>query len=166
MNRAPPTSRSCPHPPAKAQCGDMQMCGNACENVQICWAGGGAYLYSQHLGGRGRQISEFKTSLVYRVSSRTASVTQRNPVSKNKTKIMWKFIKIHAGPHWPSHSSTGQALSLKSSVISWKTRIYCHLIFMWLGVPGLAYWSQNIWLPFLTELPNLFTWDSILQNLT
>jgi hypothetical protein len=37
--------------------------------------------------GRGRQISEFKASLVYRVSSRTARVTQRNPVSKtNKQK--------------------------------------------------------------------------------
>jgi hypothetical protein len=36
------------------------------------------------LGGRGRQISEFKASLVYRVSSRTARTTQRNPVSKNK----------------------------------------------------------------------------------
>jgi hypothetical protein len=37
------------------------------------------------LGGRGRQISEFEASLVYRVSSRTAKATQRNPVSKNKT---------------------------------------------------------------------------------
>jgi hypothetical protein len=38
------------------------------------------------LGGRGRQISEFKASLVYRVSSRTARATQRNPVSKKETK--------------------------------------------------------------------------------
>jgi hypothetical protein len=38
------------------------------------------------LGGRGRRISEFEASLVYRVSSRTARATQRNPVSKNKTK--------------------------------------------------------------------------------
>jgi hypothetical protein len=36
------------------------------------------------LGGRDRQISEFKASLVYRVSSRTARATQRNPVLKNK----------------------------------------------------------------------------------
>jgi hypothetical protein len=36
------------------------------------------------LGGRGRQISEFKASLVYRVSSRTARATQRNPASKNQ----------------------------------------------------------------------------------
>jgi hypothetical protein len=48
---------------------------------------GGARLYSQHSGGRGRQISEFKASLVYKVSSRTARAIQRNPVSKkNKTK--------------------------------------------------------------------------------
>jgi hypothetical protein len=36
------------------------------------------------LGGRGRHISEFEVILVYRVSSRTARATQRNPVSKNK----------------------------------------------------------------------------------
>jgi hypothetical protein len=38
------------------------------------------------LGGRGRQISEFEASLVYRVSSRTARATQRNPVLKNRKK--------------------------------------------------------------------------------
>jgi hypothetical protein len=38
------------------------------------------------LGGRGRWISEFKASLVYRVSSRTARATQRNPVSKKQNK--------------------------------------------------------------------------------
>jgi hypothetical protein len=38
------------------------------------------------LGGRGRKISEFEDSLVYKVSSRTHRATQRNPVSKNKTK--------------------------------------------------------------------------------
>jgi hypothetical protein len=37
------------------------------------------------LRGRGRQISEFETSLVYRVSSRIARATQRNPVSKKQT---------------------------------------------------------------------------------
>jgi hypothetical protein len=36
------------------------------------------------LGGRGRRISKFEASLVYRVSSRTARATQRNPVSKNQ----------------------------------------------------------------------------------
>jgi hypothetical protein len=38
------------------------------------------------LGGRGRQISEFEASLVYKVSSRTARAIQRNPVSKTKIK--------------------------------------------------------------------------------
>jgi hypothetical protein len=38
------------------------------------------------LGSRGRWISEFEASLVYRVSSRTARATQRNPVLKNKNK--------------------------------------------------------------------------------
>jgi hypothetical protein len=38
------------------------------------------------LGGRGRRISEFEASLVYKVISRTIRATQRNPVSKNKTK--------------------------------------------------------------------------------
>jgi hypothetical protein len=41
------------------------------------------------VGGRGRRISKFEASLVYRVSSRTAKATQRNPVSdkkKQKTK--------------------------------------------------------------------------------
>jgi hypothetical protein len=32
------------------------------------------------------RISEFEASLVYRVSSRTARATQRNPVSKNQKK--------------------------------------------------------------------------------
>jgi hypothetical protein len=35
-----------------------------------------------HLGGRGRRISEFKASLVYKVSSRTA----RETLSKKKKK--------------------------------------------------------------------------------
>jgi hypothetical protein len=41
------------------------------------------------LEGRGRWISKFEASQVYRVSSRTARATQRNPVlkkTKNKNK--------------------------------------------------------------------------------
>jgi ABC-type nickel/cobalt efflux system permease component RcnA len=50
------------------------------------------------LGGRGRRISEFKASLVYRVSSRTARAAQRktNKTKQNKTKQTKKaksFIK-------------------------------------------------------------------------
>jgi hypothetical protein len=41
--------------------------------------------YKNYLqGGRGRRISEFEASLVYKVSSRTARTTLRKPVSKNK----------------------------------------------------------------------------------
>jgi hypothetical protein len=36
------------------------------------------------LRGRGRQIFEFKASLLYRVSSRTAKATQKNPISKKQ----------------------------------------------------------------------------------
>jgi hypothetical protein len=45
------------------------------------------------LGGRSRQISEFEASLVYRVSSRTARATQRNPVSKKQNKKKQKTKK-------------------------------------------------------------------------
>ena len=44
---------------------------------------GDTLLSSQYLGGRGRQISEFQASLVYRVSSR--------PVGKyRKQNLSWK----------------------------------------------------------------------------
>jgi hypothetical protein len=51
---------------------------------------GGALISSQYSGGRGRQISEFEVSLVYRVSSRIARAIQRNPVLKNKNKTKQK----------------------------------------------------------------------------
>ena len=38
------------------------------------------------MSGRGKQISEFETSLVYKVSARTARAIQTNPVSKNQPK--------------------------------------------------------------------------------
>jgi hypothetical protein len=44
------------------------------------------FLFIWHSGGRGRRISEFEASLVYKVSSRTAGAIQRNTVSKNKNK--------------------------------------------------------------------------------
>jgi hypothetical protein len=47
------------------------------------WSGGGTNLYSQHSGGRDRQISDFEASLVYKVSSPMSRATQRNPISEN-----------------------------------------------------------------------------------
>jgi hypothetical protein len=44
------------------------------------------------LGGRSRGISEFKASLVYKVSSRTVRATQRNPVSKKKKIYIYIYI--------------------------------------------------------------------------
>jgi hypothetical protein len=58
---------------------------------------GGACLKSQHLGGRGRRISEFEVNLVYRVSSRTARAIQRNLVSKKK-KQKRKLLKCWKRP--------------------------------------------------------------------
>jgi hypothetical protein len=48
------------------------------------------------LGGRGRRISEFEVSLVYRVSSRTARATQRNPVSKTKQNKKYLLTTVTA----------------------------------------------------------------------
>jgi hypothetical protein len=57
---------------------------------------GGGGTQSQHSGGRGRQICELEASLTYRVSSRTARATQRNPVLKKQN-----LLKIRA---WAQHS--------------------------------------------------------------
>ena len=46
---------------------------------------------------RGRRISEFGASLVYKVDSRTARATQGNHVSKNKTKQTNKQTKRNPG---------------------------------------------------------------------
>ena len=46
------------------------------EKINTNQGDSGAY----HSGGRDRQISEFKASMVYRVNSRTARATQRNPI--------------------------------------------------------------------------------------
>jgi hypothetical protein len=48
------------------------------------------------LRGRGRWISEFEAILVYRVSSRTARATQRNPVLKKLEKKRKKEWRKHA----------------------------------------------------------------------
>jgi hypothetical protein len=45
------------------------------------------------LGGRGRRISEFEASLVYKVSSGTTRAPQRNPDLKNKQTNKQKTTK-------------------------------------------------------------------------
>jgi hypothetical protein len=51
------------------------------------------------LGGRGRWISEFEASLVYRVSSRTARAIQRKPVleKQKKKKKEYIFLPVDCG---------------------------------------------------------------------
>jgi hypothetical protein len=49
---------------------------------------------------RGRQISEFEASLVYKERSRTARAIQRNPVSKNKNKQTKKKSCLVTGGDW------------------------------------------------------------------
>jgi hypothetical protein len=61
------------------------------------------------LGGRSRQISEFKAGLVYRVSSRTARTAQKNPVSKNKTKQKKKPGVVACVPLIPALGRQRQA---------------------------------------------------------
>jgi hypothetical protein len=63
------------------------------------------------LGGRGRRISEFKASLVYKVSSRTARATQRNPVSKNqKKKKEMVSPDLNIVEYFKSHLGLGMAV--------------------------------------------------------
>jgi hypothetical protein len=50
--------------------------------------------------GRGRLISEFEASLVYRVSSRTARATERNSVSKKQAKQNKTENKQMKEPSW------------------------------------------------------------------
>jgi hypothetical protein len=67
------------------------------------------------LGGRGRRISEFEASLVYRVSYRTARATQRNPVleKKEKRKSLTPYFDV-----WPSTASKIQAWSYSSVTLA------------------------------------------------
>jgi hypothetical protein len=51
------------------------------------------------LGRQRQRISEFKDSLVYRVSFRTARATQRNPVSKSQKKKKKKTKKTNLHGH-------------------------------------------------------------------
>jgi hypothetical protein len=51
------------------------------------------------LGGRGRRISEFKVSLVYKVSSRTARATEKPCLEKPKNKTKQK-VTVTAEKGW------------------------------------------------------------------
>jgi hypothetical protein len=68
------------------------------------------------LGGRDRWISEFEASLVYRVSSRTAKATQRNPVSKpNQTKPNKQTKKQQQKPQTKKTKTTNKQNKTKQT---------------------------------------------------
>jgi hypothetical protein len=101
-----------------------------------------AHLSSQHLEGRGRLISEFEASLVYKVSSRTARATQGNLVSEKKANvckclgiIYFKLYNIFCcvqldqqekRNHWFFLKQFTQAASLFKSPAPWGTSIFIH----------------------------------------
>ena len=62
------------------------------------------------MGGTGRWISEFTASLVYRVSSRTARDTQRNPVSKKPKPTNKQTNKTNNNPPLHSKNNSHQAV--------------------------------------------------------
>jgi hypothetical protein len=66
-----------------ALCNPLAQCGLVLSGTLVSWRTLAGGLRPRHSGGRGRWISEFQDSLVYKVSSRTAWAIQRNPVSKN-----------------------------------------------------------------------------------
>jgi hypothetical protein len=70
------------------------------------------------LGGRGRWISEFEASLVYRVSSRTARDTQRNPALKNQKKERKKKKEKKRSPEAGEMAQWLRALTALPEVLS------------------------------------------------
>ena len=69
-----------------------------------------------NLGGRGRQISELEASLSFRVSSRTARATQRNPVLK-KPKLTDPTNKHKERNYQTNNSTIKQFYSRSSSIV-------------------------------------------------
>ena len=61
---------------------------NKCK-IQCHIGCGHTYLYSQHSGGRGRQISEFMSGLVYIVGSRSEGLPCLKKMSGTVMQCMW-----------------------------------------------------------------------------
>jgi hypothetical protein len=104
------------------------------------------------LGGRGRWISEFQASLVYRVSSRTARVTQRNPVSKNKNKNKNKQTKLYIeskGATAQRHVTTYENPQRLASNGTPLTQSLGHLLI------SIALWQEMFLLLFSTTICSL-----------
>jgi hypothetical protein len=97
------------------------------------------------LGGRGRWISEFEASLVYRVSSRTARATQGNPVSKNqeKKKKKKKKNKKRKG-NGKSQKGNGGELKVEPLVCLTKARDpLCHRLYRTFQKYQVEWWTRD-----------------------
>jgi hypothetical protein len=89
------------------------------------------------LGGRGRRISEFEASLVYRVSSRTARATEKPclKTTKNKKQQQQKFparqvdlcVSVYFRSIWSTQSIPGQP-KLHREALSGKTKQNMYLL--------------------------------------
>ena len=76
-------------------------------------------LQSQHLGGRGKWILEFKTSIIYRMSSRMARAAQINLVLGGKRIIETIFIFT---AYFSMNQVQFSQYSLTHAIIQCKTR--------------------------------------------
>jgi hypothetical protein len=82
------------------------------------------------LGGRGRQISEFKASLVYRVSSRTPKALQRNPVLEKQKQTNKKDIfkeSCSSVQIIPAHTVHCQSALFPSKQLHYSSSLLKHL---------------------------------------
>lgn len=95
------------------------------------------------------RISEFKANLVYRMNSRTARATEKNPVSKNNNK--WTLIPSR-GPRFSSQHLHGssQLGNQCSSFRSYKYQAYTdvHKII-----------RAMLTIPLLTRVPKKTRWE-------
>jgi hypothetical protein len=92
------------------------------------------------LGGRGRWISEFKASLVYRLSSRAARATQRNPVSKKKKKT--KQTKKQTNMNSGKNKTALNFVSWGNSLISQKSSFEHHYYIQNYVLVFITFWSK------------------------
>jgi hypothetical protein len=71
------------------------------------------------LGGRGRQISEFEASLVYRVSSRTARVHKKTQSQKKKwgAELSREFSKVKKLNEKPSYKWLKNTKKFSTSLV-------------------------------------------------
>lgn len=115
------------------------------------------------MGGRDRQISQFKTNMVYSASSRTARAAKRNPVSKHKgTEPSWVFVT----ETWPEHHSVHAERFLPASSIHKWTSISRSLCCLWqrseskLPLPqkhDRCYYLKSLWSFYTPVLNVLFS---------